>query len=124
MATPPNVKALIDGYRERGEPVPKRYLAPELLLEAKPYLAAFWALEYDRSVGFGSVGGISFTTIDRYAARLGIVDPSEFWTFEGMIRACDAAWLKIVNSEDRGKVATIAAKPISLREMFQGAPGA
>lgn len=121
MTLPDNVKALIDGYIERGEPVPLQYRAPEITPEGKPYLTAFWLLKNDRPIGFAGAGGISFTAIDRYADRAGITDPDEFWLLEAMIRVCDNVWLKHVNTAGADNPPTVADKPLSIREMFRGA---
>lgn len=118
MALPENVKAIIDGHEQRGEPIPERYLSPEVIAEAQPYLKAFWSLCEDRQIGFGGRNGILFTAIDRYAERIGITDPDEYWTFEAMIRACDAIWLKYANASGTDKQQTVSEHPLSLREMF------
>lgn len=121
MTLPENVKVLIDGYIERGEPVPVQYRVPEIIPEAKPYLAAFWLLKNDRPIGFAGAGGISFIAIDRYADRAGIVGPDEFWLLEAMIRVCDRVWLRHANASDKDRPPTVADKPLSIREMFRGA---
>lgn len=113
MALPENVKAIIDGYEQRGEPIPDRYLSPEMLTEAQPYLKAFWSLSNDRQLGFGGSGGILFTAIDRYAERSGITDPDEYWTFEAMIRACDAVWLKHANGSGKDKPQNVSSEPMT-----------
>lgn len=55
--------------------------------------AAFWALQGDRHLGFGSVGPIPFQAIDAYARRTGIVDLDEFDRFQRMITEMDGVWL-------------------------------
>lgn len=113
MALPENVKAIIDGHEQRGEPIPERYLSLEVLAEAQPYLKAFWSLCEDRQIGFGGSSGIQFTAIDRYAERVGITDPDEYWTFEAMIRACDAVWLKRANAGGKDKPQEISSEPMT-----------
>lgn len=113
MALPENVNAIIDGYENRSEQVPERYLSPKLLVSAQPYLKAFWSLCNDRQIGFGGSGGILFTAIDRYADRIGITDPDEYWTFEAMIRTCDAVWLKHANAGGKDKPQEISSEPMT-----------
>lgn len=85
---------------------------PEVLPEAADLLAAFWSLAWDRPIGFGGCGGISFSAIERYAAALGIVG-DELWEFERMIRAADGEWLRWVNSRD-GRPQNVASRPMSV----------
>lgn len=113
MTLPRNVKALIDGYERRGESIPDRFRSPAIMIEAQPYLTAFWSLSHDRHLGFGGSGGIPFSAIDRYARRSGIIDPDEFWTLDAMIRACDAVWLRHANASGKDKQETISDRPVT-----------
>lgn len=113
MTVPENITALIDGYEQRGEQVPERFQSPPVSPDARPYLTAFWALSHDRPIGFGGVGGISFVAVDAYAKRIGIVCEEEFWTFERMIRACDAIWLRHANASGKDKRTTISSTPMT-----------
>ncbi len=66
--------------------------------EIEPYLRfvwdAFWELCSDRPVfGMGGVGAIPFSSVDRYAARVGICDADAFSRFLNLIRRMDAAFL-------------------------------
>lgn len=54
--------------------------------------SAFWALSSDRPPILGSIGQVPFSSIDRYAARFGLVCRDEFERFERLIRAMDAAF--------------------------------
>lgn len=55
---------------------------------------AFWSLSNDRTVGFGYVGRISFNSIDRYAARLGVESRDEFERLRRLIAKMDAAFVE------------------------------
>lgn len=59
-------------------------------------MAAFWALNADRSLGMGGAGPISFLAIDAYARRYGIGtdDIDEFELFRTVIKALDSAYLE------------------------------
>lgn len=113
MTVPENITALIDGYDKRGERVPERFQSPQVSPDARQYLMAFWALSHDRPIGFGGVGGISFVAIDAYAKRLGVESAEEFWTFERMIRACDAVWLRHANGSGKDKRTAVSSTPMT-----------
>lgn len=55
---------------------------------------AFWALQGDRHLGFGSVGPIPHLAIDAYASRYGIADLDEFDRLRRLVAAMDGVWLK------------------------------
>jgi hypothetical protein len=55
----------------------------------------------------GAVGPITFSTIDRYATRIGINDPEAFERFTLLLRAMDGEYLKHV----RASVPPPGAKP-------------
>jgi hypothetical protein len=55
--------------------------------------SAFWALQGDRALGFGSVGQIPFQAIDAYARRCGITDIDEFDRLQTLIGVMDGVWL-------------------------------
>jgi hypothetical protein len=66
--------------------------------EIEPYLGFVWdafrELCSDRPVsGMGSVSAIPFSAIDRYAARVGLLDIDAFSRFLILIRRMDAAYL-------------------------------
>lgn len=65
---------------------------PELLPGADEFLSAFWQLSGDRQLGM-QAGPIPFASIDRWAARAGIVDPDEFQCLVNCIQVMDAEWL-------------------------------
>jgi hypothetical protein len=46
----------------------------------------------------GTIGPITFSTIDRYATRIGITDPQAFERFALLLRAMDGAYLKHVRA--------------------------
>jgi hypothetical protein len=73
--------------------------------EIEPYLRfvwdAFWELGCDRPIGFGALGAIPFSSVDRYARRFGIDDSDQFSRFLHLIRQLDAKYLALVN--DPGK---------------------
>lgn len=54
---------------------------------------AFHDLRDERALGFGSVGAIPWSAIDRYAQRHGPEDSDEFTRFTTLLRAMDAVWL-------------------------------
>lgn len=54
---------------------------------------AFHDLRDDRALGFGSVGAIPWSAMDRYARRHGPEDSDEFTRFAALLRAMDAVWL-------------------------------
>lgn len=76
--------------------MPDHLLAPDLDLVEVMLLDAFNELGADRAIGFG-LGPIPFSSIDRYATRLGYDDPDEFAFFKRAIRAMDAVFLAAVN---------------------------
>ena len=67
---------------------------PEVPYAGREAWDAFWKLSGSRTVGMGSVGGIPFLAVDRWADRYGVRD---FETFHRLIVAMDAAYLKQVN---------------------------
>ncbi|WP_425515124.1 phage tail assembly chaperone [Methylorubrum populi] len=54
---------------------------------------AFHDLRDERALGFGSVGAIPWSAMDRYAQRSGLSDSDEFARFTALLRAMDAVWL-------------------------------
>ncbi len=46
----------------------------------------------------GAVGPITFSTIDRYATRIGITDPQSFERFTLLLRAMDSVYLQHVRA--------------------------
>lgn len=66
---------------------------PELPERLEFVWDAFWALTGDRAMGFGSIGRITFLSIDRYAARFGVEGREEFERFMTVIRAMDRAFV-------------------------------
>jgi len=61
---------------------------------------AFIKLMHDRSIGFGSVGGIWSLSISDYSRRLGLSD-SEHDYFETMIRGIDSVYINYINTKDK-----------------------
>ncbi|WP_425374938.1 phage tail assembly chaperone [Methylobacterium segetis] len=64
---------------------------------------AFWALSTDRALGFGVVGPIPWSSLDRYAARTGITDPEEFERLARLVGAMDAVWRERMREEVKGE---------------------
>ncbi len=85
--------------------------APEVNPEAADYLTAFWALVYDRPIGFGGVGGIPFTAIARYA-DMAVISGEAFWALERAIRICDVEYLSWANAKD-GKRQTVSSQSMT-----------
>ena len=54
---------------------------------------AFHDLRDERALGFGAVGAIPWSAMDRYARRSGLADGDEFARFTALLRAMDAVWL-------------------------------
>lgn len=96
--------------RELGFEPPAEYLsAPSPLPGVDPLLEAFFELCHDRAMGYGAIGPIPFTAIDRYAARYGWDDPDEFDLLRLAIRAADVPWLEAMNSRPPSPGEDIAA---------------
>ena len=55
--------------------------------------SAFHDLRDERALGFGSVGAIPWSALDRYARRFGPADEDEFARFAALLRAMDSVWL-------------------------------
>jgi hypothetical protein len=72
------------------------------------YLDAFWDLCGERVI---EGGGIPYTVLDRYAARIGLPDdePEAFLRFTALIRRLDAVFLK-VSTETAKQKAELAAE--------------
>lgn len=62
-----------------------------------PAWRAFQSLSSDRQIGFGCVGPIQFSSLDRYATRYGIDSVDEFDRFTTLIRAMDGVFLEQMN---------------------------
>ncbi|WP_371346465.1 hypothetical protein [Ancylobacter sp. IITR112] len=75
---------------------------PALTENLLPVWNAFWALSTDRQIGFGGVGPIQFSSVDRYAIRYGIDGIDEFDRFTSLIRAMDSAFLEQINRKREG----------------------
>ena len=90
-----------------GNEVAKEALAgrPKVHEHLLSVYSAFDTLSADRQIGFGSVGAIPFTAIDRYAARYGFDAADDFDRFLDLIRAMDTVFLKFANkaNSDGGK---------------------
>ncbi|MDR7036108.1 hypothetical protein J2X36_000844 [Methylobacterium sp. BE186] len=83
---------LADLAEEEGA-VPAALLARPDLPEHLTFVwDAFWDLSNDRALGFGVVGPIPWSSIDRYAGRVGVSDPEEFERLSRLIRAMDTVW--------------------------------
>jgi len=77
--------------RERdGLPVPALEKRPALMIGLDFYLRAYHELSYDRPIGM-TLGPIPWSSVDRYAAKYGIVDLDDFSVFESHIRAMENA---------------------------------
>ena len=65
--------------------------------EIEPYLIFVWdafrELCSDRPASAAGMGAISFSSVDRYAARVGLCDIDAFSRFLTLIRRMDAAYL-------------------------------
>lgn len=55
---------------------------------------AFHDLRDDRPLGFGAIGNIPWSAMDRYARRAGLGDRDEFDRFTGLLKGMDAVWLE------------------------------
>ena len=77
--------------RERdGLPAAALDKRPELLPGLDFYLRAYHELGYDRQIGM-SLGPIPWSSLDRYAAKYGIVDIDDFDVLQSHIRAMENA---------------------------------
>lgn len=76
--------------RDRGHPIPKEAIPPDLAEECVFAYVAFRELVTDRPVGFG-IGSIPWTAIDAYARRYGVLDIDEFEQLVVLIRAAEIA---------------------------------
>lgn len=65
---------------------------PEVFEHLQFVWSAWWSLHADRPIGWGAVGDIPFTAMDRYADRYGIVDIDAFERFTALIDAMDGAY--------------------------------
>jgi len=77
-------------YQRAGAPVPDELWPPRLLPGLDEWLAAFWEMSNDRSIG-SVAGPIPAASIDRWL-MLGRVGQNEFSTFRHCIRRMDQAW--------------------------------
>lgn len=78
----------------RSKPIIKDHLLP--------VWKGFWAISSDRQIGFGGVGPIQFSSLDRYATRYGIDSVDEFDRFTTLIRAMDGVFLEQMNRKREG----------------------
>lgn len=62
--------------------------------------SAFWDLCGDRQIGFGSLGPVFWTALDRWAERHGISDPDEFDRLLYRVRVLDDAWREAMKPDD------------------------
>lgn len=65
---------------------------------AEFYLTSFWDLVHDRAPAMGGVTGIPFTAIDAYARRIRLPEGA-FADFFAAIRACDSAFIAVMNEQ-------------------------
>ena len=91
---------LAEVAREDGEAPPALVEKPSIPVHLQFAWGAFWALSNDRQIGFGVIGPISFSAIDRYARRYGVTGTDEFDRLATLVRAMDGAWLERVNKKD------------------------
>lgn len=95
----------IDWLRELAEDgeTPKALAAQPHLDERLEFVwSAFWSLSNDRTVGFGYVGRISFSSINCYAVRLGVEGRDEFERLRVLIGKMDAAFVQRVTKRSKG----------------------
>ncbi len=91
---------LADVAREDGKAPAALVDKPSVPAHLQFAWGAFWALSNDRQIGFGVLGPISFSAIDRYARRYGVAGTDEFDRLATLVRAMDGAWLERVNKKD------------------------
>ena len=91
---------MADVAREDGKAPPALIDKPSIPAHLQFAWGAFWALSNDRQIGFGVLGPISFSAIDRYARRYGVVGTDDFDRLATLVRAMDGAWLERVNKKD------------------------
>ena len=91
---------LSDVAREDGKAPPALVEKPSIPAHLQFAWSAFWALANDRQIGFGVLGPIPFSAIDRYSRRYGVASVDEFDRLAMLVRAMDGAWLERVNKKD------------------------
>lgn len=79
-------------------PIPETAIPPELPEGLEVYLNYFWELSTDRRLGFGCIGPIPWSVLDRYARQQCDTDV-ELEDFIYYIRALDAEFMKVKNEE-------------------------
>lgn len=86
------VEFLEDVEEILGRPTQALESRPELPADLQLFLDAFHDLSGDRQIGFGAVGSITFTAIDRYAERHGI-EGDDFERLKLLIKELDGVFL-------------------------------
>jgi len=83
---------------DAGRPIPESAVPPELPDGLELYLSHFWELSTDRSIGFGCVGPIPWSILDKYA-RAHCDTDVELEDFVYYIRALDSEFMTMKNEE-------------------------
>jgi len=108
------VEAKLKELEEAGEPIPDDLYPPETLPGLSEWLAAFWELTTERPLGYGAVGPIPSSAIDRWVAKARM-DEAEEELFRHCIRLLDRAYMVRVNkSGDEKPPEKPPVKPIAI----------
>lgn len=94
---------LVERYEARGLEPPAHMFRPEIIPGAEVFIDAFWDLCEDRAIGFGAVGGITFSAIDRYGYRFGF-EGEAFDDLFFFVKRIDLKWRELTkkrNPEDK-----------------------
>jgi len=89
----------VDDPLDKGNPILHR---PKPTPGVEKYYRAFQELSTDRPPSFSGISPIPWSSIDRYARRHGIED-EDFDVLVRMIRAADAALMKILRARSPEK---------------------
>lgn len=93
-----DLQFLLDLYEETGKMPRALETRVELPEHLDFFWDAFWECSTDRKLGFGALGEIPFSALDRYANRFGVVGPA-FDRFRYLLRRMDTAYLAEVNKK-------------------------
>ncbi len=83
---------------DAGEEIPDTAVPPDLDAGLETYVSHFWELSTDRSIGFGCLGPIPWTSVDRYARQWCTTDV-EYEDFLFFIRKLDTVFLELKNEK-------------------------
>jgi hypothetical protein len=105
---PDFLKAQIANCKEQGVIPPEDFYPPDVFEGAELYLDALDALQGERSLSIGGMGGmiqgrIPFRAIERFAERYGIDDLDEFDRLRRIVERLDADEVKHINEKANQK---------------------